>query len=50
MAHKWSIGEIWSGKFDYVYRVNLKTSLNNEWKEDYEKSDLRDSKLKCLAH
>ncbi|WP_375319127.1 NACHT domain-containing protein [Candidatus Tisiphia endosymbiont of Oplodontha viridula] len=53
MAHQWSIGEIWSGKFDYVYRVNLKTLLNDDWQKSYLKTyDMSNGEdvLKCLVH
>ena len=50
MAYKWAAGDLWKGKFDYIYRVTLKTLLNEKWKEEYGKSDLRKSLLKCLAH
>ena len=50
MAYKWSMNELWNNKFDYVYRVSLKTLLSDDWKSDYEKKELRDSKLKCLVH
>ncbi|MCC8483911.1 MAG: NACHT domain-containing protein [Rickettsia endosymbiont of Labidopullus appendiculatus] len=53
IAYKWSIGEIWSDKFDYVYRINLKTLLNDQWKESYYRTpDLENGEnlLKCLIH
>jgi hypothetical protein len=48
-GHQWSEGKIWKGKFEYVYRTNLKTLLNITWTVYYA-AELRGSELKCLAH
>ena len=47
MAYKWGNGEIWNDKFDYVYRITLKTLLDECWLDDYQD---RNNLLKCLAH
>ena len=49
MSYKWSCGKIWQEKFDYVYRVSLKTLLNKDWSKN-EKYESEPSLLKCLIH
>lgn len=49
MVYKWSQGELWNDKFDLVYRVSLKTLLNQEWNRKYNE-DETDDLLKCLVH
>ena len=49
VAYRWSKDSLWKDKFDYVYRVTLKTLLNSGWDRDYDKKE-REDELKCLAH
>jgi len=50
MAYKWSVGKLWNDKFDYVFRVTLKTLLNREWKDYYVRTNQAEDLLKCLVH
>lgn len=47
IAYKWSKGELWEDKFDYVYRIPLKELLRTNWDKYYEK---KSDELKNLAH
>ncbi|MFQ3887706.1 MAG: NACHT domain-containing NTPase [Rickettsia conorii subsp. raoultii] len=50
----WGKGELWSDKFDYVFRVRLKELLNESWKDGYsgyfDINNLSRSKLNCFIH
>jgi hypothetical protein len=39
MSYQWAEGKIWQGKFDFVYRITLKTLLDGSWKENYDFKD-----------
>src|SRR5690349_10887340 len=32
IAFQWGLDKLWNDKFDYVYRISLKTMLSPEWK------------------
>jgi len=51
-AYKWSQGELWKDKFDYVYRVPLKVLLNRDWDYNSGRQDQEDEDdiLKFLVH
>ena len=49
MAYRWSTSGLWNDKFDFVYRITLKTLLTTGWDRDYDKEDRKDE-LKCLIH
>jgi len=51
-TYKWSQGELWKDKFDYVYRVPLKMLLNRDWNyiPGRQDEDNDDDILKCLVH
>ena len=52
IAYKWSQGELWNDKFDYVYKVSFKTLLTRGW--DYShghgRQDENDDLLKQLVY
>lgn len=50
MAFRWAKGELWKDRFDSVYRVLLKTLLNETWKRGDDSVALEDQKLKHLVH
>jgi len=50
IAYKWSQTKLWNDKFEYVYRVSLKTLLNRDWDRSYEHRQKEDDLLKCLVH
>jgi len=51
-AYKWSQGELWKDKFDYVYRVPLQMLLNRDcnFLSHRQDQDGDDDMLKCLVH
>ena len=39
MSYQWSVGNFWQDKFDYVYRLSLKTLLDSGWMQVYKNED-----------
>jgi|GEM_PF-5176046 len=50
LSYKWGKENLWSDKFDYVFRIKLKELLNENWSREYEPGELRQSKLACFIH
>ena len=50
IGYRWGSEQLWNDKFDFVYRVRLKTLLNNQWTKYYSIEEQREDLLKCLAH
>jgi len=50
MSYKWGKDDLWTDKFDSVFRIRLKELLDTDWSKKYTIEELQESILGCFVH